>query len=451
MRTIRWSLLLLAVTVLSAAQPSGGEPPTVATPAAASPAVVTATTCALSVLGADDGGEKFLKYAWTVDSPSVRIANAGKPDTTATFTAVGSYRFTATITDRSGQRVTSGVTVAVTPTVAGLAITPAATSVRVGGTAVFTAAAVDQFGAATPAAVAWAATGGAIDGSGLFTAATPGTGRVTATAGDRSASATVTIADGPPVLVITSPVSTPSTTIAARQAAFAVRAGGGSGALTCTWSASGPRRVSFRPAAATDTTATFSAAGSYTITATVRDAAGQRVTSSLDVQVVATPTTLAISPTAVVLNPGQARTFRATVRNQFGARIGDAPVTWEATGGTVVGGIFTAGAAPGGGSVTATATGHPSATATAVVRINAPPTVAVAAAYVPCPGGVILSVLGADDGGEGDLRYLWSSNRRGVTFSGAIQNTNAAKVITATAPPAPTPSPPASAIARACT
>ena len=58
-----------SVTVTNAA-------PTVAAPAAASPSPVTGTTTALSVLGADDGGEPGLTYTWAATrSPSAPRAD----------------------------------------------------------------------------------------------------------------------------------------------------------------------------------------------------------------------------------------------------------------------------------------------------------------------------------------------------------------------------------------
>src|SRR5207245_2335023 len=47
---------------------AAGAAPTVATAASATPSPVTGTTAALSVLGADDGGEANLTYQWTVAS-----------------------------------------------------------------------------------------------------------------------------------------------------------------------------------------------------------------------------------------------------------------------------------------------------------------------------------------------------------------------------------------------
>jgi regulation of enolase protein 1 (concanavalin A-like superfamily) len=95
-------------------------PPTVATAAKATPNPLTGTTATLSVLGADDGGESNLTYAWSVTgTPPATVffaangTNAAK-NTTATFTKAGVYNLLATITDGDGQSATSAVTVTVT-------------------------------------------------------------------------------------------------------------------------------------------------------------------------------------------------------------------------------------------------------------------------------------------------------------------------------------------------
>jgi hypothetical protein len=81
--------------------------------------VVTGTTAAVSVLGADDAGEAGLTYAWTTTGTppaevtfSANQSNAGKTST-ATFTKPGSYALLCTIKDAGNLTVTSGVTVTV--------------------------------------------------------------------------------------------------------------------------------------------------------------------------------------------------------------------------------------------------------------------------------------------------------------------------------------------------
>lgn len=99
---------------------AGGQTPTVATAASANPnPVTTGITTALSVLGADDGGEPALTYTWGVfGNPagsvnfSANASNAAK-NTVATFSANGTYDLFVVIRDIGGQSAISTVTVTV--------------------------------------------------------------------------------------------------------------------------------------------------------------------------------------------------------------------------------------------------------------------------------------------------------------------------------------------------
>jgi len=95
------------------------QAPTVATAASVSANPTNASAANLAVLGADDGGETNLAYTWaTVGTPPAAVvfgtngANTSK-NTTATFTAAGSYAFLVTITDGLGGTTTSTVNVQV--------------------------------------------------------------------------------------------------------------------------------------------------------------------------------------------------------------------------------------------------------------------------------------------------------------------------------------------------
>jgi hypothetical protein len=179
------------------------QPPTVATPASASPSPVTGTTTALSVLGADDGGESNLTYTWSSSGPaavtySANGTNAAK-NATATFTQAGSYSFTVTIKDSGGLTATSSVTVTVNQTLTTVTVSPGSATVAPGATQQFTATQKDQFGLAltSPLTVTWSVSGGGtIATTGLFTAgsATGGPWTVTAAAGGLSGTASVTVA-----------------------------------------------------------------------------------------------------------------------------------------------------------------------------------------------------------------------------------------------------------------
>ena len=130
--------------------------PTVATAAAASPGTVTATTTALSVLGADSdgGGQSKLTYSWACSSLpsgaapptfSANNTNAAQ-NTTVTFAALGSYTFTTTITDSGGLSTTSSVSVSVSQTATSLVISPASSVVNTSATEQFSVSLADQFG-----------------------------------------------------------------------------------------------------------------------------------------------------------------------------------------------------------------------------------------------------------------------------------------------------------------
>jgi PKD repeat protein len=184
--------------------PPANQAPTVATAAKATPSPATGTTTALSVLGADDGGEANLTYTWaTTGTPPAAVAfspngtNAAK-NSTATFTKAGSYSFQVTIKDAGNLTVTSSVNVTVNQTLTTISVAPTSASVNTGATQQFTATAKDQFGAnlTTQPTFSWTASGGGtISSAGLFTAGSTAGGpyTVTASSGGKSGTASVTV------------------------------------------------------------------------------------------------------------------------------------------------------------------------------------------------------------------------------------------------------------------
>jgi hypothetical protein len=181
--------------------------PTVATPASATPNPVTGSTTALSVLGADDGGEAALTYTWSATgTPPAPVtfspngSNAAK-NSTATFTKAGNYNLQAKIADRGGLSVTSSVAVTVSATLTAITVSPASASVAVNGTQQFTATAKDQFGTTispTPTITWMVSGGGSISSSGLFSAGSTGGGPFTVTAASvgTNGTAQVTVTSG---------------------------------------------------------------------------------------------------------------------------------------------------------------------------------------------------------------------------------------------------------------
>ncbi len=137
----------------------------------------------------------------------------------------------------------------------------------------------------------------------------------------------------------------------------------GEPALTYTWSYTGgtfQTPVSFSENGnniAKTTTATFTAAGSYTFTVTVRDAEGLTATSSVDVVVQQTPAGITVTPSSVSKVYGETQIFTASVLDQFGAALAAQPdVTWSTNGGGSIAadGTFTANAVGGPFNITAT-------------------------------------------------------------------------------------------------
>jgi hypothetical protein len=176
----------------------------VVTSAAANPNPATGTTAALSVLGADDGGEPNLTYTWaTTGTPPAAVTFSvngtnGAKNTTATFTKAGSYTLQATIKDAGNLTVTSAVTVTVNQALTSIVVAPASATVNTSATQQFTATARDQFAAnmTTQPTFSWSVSGGGtISSSGLFTAGSTAGGpyTVTASSGGKSGTASVTV------------------------------------------------------------------------------------------------------------------------------------------------------------------------------------------------------------------------------------------------------------------
>ena len=138
---------------------------------------------------------------------------------------------------------------------------------------------------------------------------------------------------------------------------------GGEAALTYTWSATGgtfQRPVSFSENgtnAAKTTTATFTIAGNYTFTVTVRDAAGLTTTDTVDVVVDPTATSIVVTPPTATISYGGTQAFSASVLDQFTDPLAVQPgVAWSAGGGGSIseGGTFTAQTVGGPYTITAT-------------------------------------------------------------------------------------------------
>jgi hypothetical protein len=221
-----------------------------------------------------------------------------------------------------------------------------------------------------------------------FTANTGTSGQIVVqytTVSDNAKSSAIEIiglaSGGTPPTVATAATASPNPVTAKTTALSVLGADdGGEANLTYTWATTGtpPGSVSFSANAtnaAKNTTATFGAAGSYSLQVAIRDATNATATSNVNVTVNQTLTTLSVSPSSASVQVGTTRQFSASASDQFGNGMTAPSLTWTVNGGGSINtsGLFTAGTNSGGPfSVTATGGGK-SGTATVMVTA-APPT-----------------------------------------------------------------------------
>ncbi len=392
------------------------QPPTIAMAAAASPSSVAGTTTSLAVLGADDDGEPALTYTWAASGPapvtfSANGTNAAK-SVTATFAAAGTYALSVTVRDAANLTATSSVTATVNQTVSTLAVSPPTASVAASSSVTFARVAYDQFAnaIASPPATTWSVTGGgAIDATGRFTAgATPGGPyTVTATVGGVQGTSQVTVTGPNAPTIAQAATATPSTVSGTTTTVTVLGASGaGEASLAYAWTSAGPAPTTITPNgtnAAKSVAVTFAQAGTYTLTAQISDAVMQTATSSVTVTVSATPTSIAVVPSAVAVVVGERRAFSANVADQFARPMSAASPTWSVDGGGTVdsSGAFTAGLAAGGPFTLTASVGGATGTALVVItetEDHVAPTVAITS---PADGsqvsGIVMLTASAND------------------------------------------------------
>jgi hypothetical protein len=375
----------IQINVTSPSGNGGDEVPIIVEPAAAVPSLVTGTTALLSALAIEGGPGGDLTYTWSAPSGGgITFSPNGTTssnDTTATFTAAGTYDLTVTVTDAtSGDTTTSTCTVVVQSIAAAVAVSPTTATVQTASNQVFTATVNDQFGAplSPQPQIDWSVSGGGtLDSGGTFTAgASPGGPfAVQATADFLEGAANVTVSsEAPPTTVLqalaaSSPVTGTTTSLQVLGADHAGEQG-----LTYTWSVLSGGNVRFSPNAsnaAKNTTATFSAVGNYSLQVALTDSEGDTTVSQVSVSVAATPSRITVSPGNTTVAPGGNAIFTASVTDQFGNPISAATlVSWTVSGGGAISdtGRFVADSAVGGPfTVTALAGGL---TGTATVAVN---------------------------------------------------------------------------------
>ena len=314
----------------------------------------------------------------------------------------------------------------VDPVATTIAVAPTAVTLAINGTEQFSATVHDQFNAVmTGVTVTWDSdneTVGTIDDTGLFTALASGTATVTASAGNVSENATVTVtAEGPVIgsIEVTPPVATLAVngteqfSATVRDQFNAVMTG-----VNVTWDSDDETVGTIDDAGLF----TALAAGTATVTASAGNVSG---TATVTVTGTAEEPALAkvlVSPSAVTLEVDDARMFTVVAFDGFGRIVPDAEVTWtssDPTVGTIDDtGLFTA-VCNGTATVTATA-GGVSGTATVTVNCDDP----VLTQIVVTPSAIALAandteqfiatVLDQNGCDIADAAIDWTSSDEGV-------------------------------------
>jgi PKD repeat protein len=245
-----------------------------------------------------------------------------------------------------------------------------------------------------------------------------------------SASGSVTVTVNPPAnqapTVATAAKATPSPATGTTTVLSVLGADdGGEAALTYTWATTGtpPAAVSFSPNgtnAAKNSTATFTKAGSYSFQVTIKDAGNLTVTSSVNVIVNQTLTTITVAPTSASVNTGATQQFTATAKDQFGTNLTTQPTfSWTVSGGGTISssGLFTAGTTAGGPYTVTAASGGKSGTASVTVTVAVvTPTITTQPANRTVTVGQTAS-FSVVASGTAPLVYQWRKN--GTNISGA--------------------------------
>ncbi len=151
--------------------------------------------------------------------------------------------------------------------------------------------------------------------------------------------------------------------------------------------------------AAQNTTVTFHGAGSYSFKVTLKDAAGLTATSTVTVTVNQTATLISVTPGSATLVDGQKQQFSATVHDQFGNVMSQAPAfAWSVSAGAgqiTSGGLYTA-PSIGSGSSTVRVSGD---------GLTVSATVSYHAAVPPAPTNLIATPVAS-----GWILLQWTNN-----------------------------------------
>ncbi|MHB8874124.1 MAG: Ig-like domain-containing protein, partial [Myxococcaceae bacterium] len=329
------------------------------------------------------------------------------------------------------------LTVTAAPVLTTITESPATASVEAGQTTAFTAAAVDQYGAAmTGITFTWASSDAAVatvSSAGVATGVAAGSATVTASASGQSGSATLTVTAIPLVLT-TITVSPATASVQTGQTSLFTATGldqngGVMAGTTFTWTSSDSAVATVDSAGL----ATGVADGQATLTASSQGKSGTAVlTVTAAPPVVAT---VVVTPSTGTVAVGGTLAFTAEARDASGSVIAGAAIDWSSENlgvATVAATGVATGVAPGSSVISATSGGK-SGAATLTVTSATP----VVATVVVNPAAVSLAVgeaiqltasaMDASSAQVGGVTFLWSSSGDNVATV-AADGTVTAKV-----------------------
>jgi hypothetical protein len=284
-------------------------------------------------------------------------------------TAAGTFRVIASAGSKAD---TSAVTISASaPTLTVLDLSPSSASLQTGGTRQFSVTGTWSDGSTTTPSVTWAATGGTISSSGMYTAgSSAGTFRVIAKQlnGAKADTAAITLTTPPTLTAVSVTPATASvaTTKTQQFSATAVYSNGGQTAASVAWTATGGTVSSAGLYTAGTSSGTFRVIGRETVS-------GKADTSFVTVSG-ATPTLtgILVSPSSVSMMTGGQQQFSATALFSD-ATTSPAVVTWSATGGSITSsGLFSAGSSTGTFRVIAAGNGKADTSTVSIASAPAP-------------------------------------------------------------------------------
>ena len=326
--------LALLIALLAATFLACGDGATAPSPDAPRPTTITVTpaTADLAALGAtvqlsaqvqDQNGQAMAGATVSWASSAVAVATVSA---SGLVTAVANG--TATIAATSGS-ASGSATVTVAQTVDSVAVTPDTASLgALGDTVRLSAEVFDTNGSAVAGAdFSWESIDesvAAVDASGLVTAVAGGRATITASAGEATGTAEVTVTQSPDSVTVAPKEATLAAlgdTLRLTAAAFDAN-GHAIEAAQFSWKSSDDAVATVDASGLV----TAVAGGRATITASASEVSG---TAEVTVAAVAVPTWVAVTPTRAILLAGDTVRLAAEVRDATGMPIGDAAVAWS--------------------------------------------------------------------------------------------------------------------------